>query len=54
MDQKYVEQLFFNQMKRVTQESLEDSFGLQFSDAWIEESLSRDEYEKELCSMKMA
>ncbi|MFW6378780.1 MAG: hypothetical protein ACOCZV_02045 [Nanoarchaeota archaeon] len=54
MNQKYVERLFFDQMKKITQESLEDSFGLQFSDAWIDAGLSQDEYEKELCSMRVA
>ena len=34
MDTKFVENLFFNQMKRLTLKTCQ-SYDLQFSDAWI-------------------
>lgn len=54
MDQKMIEQLFFEQMKNLTRESLEKSYDYQFSDAWVDKALSENEYERCLCSIRGA
>ena len=54
MDQKMIENLFFEQMKNLTQESLEKSYDYQFSDAWLDKALSENEYERSLCSLRGA
>jgi len=35
MDPKFVEQLFFNQIKTLTAKTIEKSYEYQFSDGWL-------------------
>lgn len=52
MNTAFVEDLFFEQMKQVTLDSLENSYEFQFSEAWLDNQLQKVEYERELCSMR--
>ena len=52
MNPKFIEELFFNQIKDVTLSTAQDSMDYQFSDGWINKALSEQEYERSLCAIR--
>ncbi|MGM5480125.1 MAG: hypothetical protein ACQESC_01575 [Nanobdellota archaeon] len=53
MDVKHIENVFFEQIKQQTLGSL-DSYDYQFSDRWLDDALSKEEYSSQLRALKTA